>query len=287
MIDIIIPVYNAFDDVVRCIESVRRHSGNECRIVLIDDASPDSRIKSLFEALECESDNRMTFLVNAENLGFVGTVNRGMSLSRNDVVLLNSDTLVTARWLAKIAKCAESDVRIGTITPFSNNAEICSFPEFCKNNSVADNEIERTNQAMETATVPVYPDIPTAVGFCMFIRRNLLDAIGLFDAETFGLGYGEENDFCMRAMKAGFRNVLCEDTFVAHVGSQSFTAQTQALKERNSKLLFEKHPEYLGLVQRFIREDPIAPIRAKVKARLEQDAQRPDWIRAISRFFSG
>ena len=287
MIDIIIPVYNAYDDVVRCVASVRKHAGADCRIVLIDDASPDVRIKSLFRELASERDPRMMFLANANNSGFVGTVNRGMSLSRNDVLLLNSDTIATSRWLKKIQRCAASDCRIGTITPFSNNAEICSYPLFCQNNPLDGVDIERINQAMEAASMPDYPDIPTAVGFCMFVRRELLDSIGLFDADTFGLGYGEENDFCMRAMKAGYRNVLCDDTFVAHVGSQSFTAQTQALKERNSQLLFAKHPEYLDLVQRFIADDPLAPIRARVISQLDRRSQRPAWVNAISRIFSG
>ena len=287
MIDVIIPVYSAYDDVVRCVASARRYAGADCRIVLIDDASPDVRIKSLFLELEREGDSRMLFLANAINTGFVGTVNRGMSLSRNDIVLLNSDTIATSRWLEKIQRCANSSPQIGTITPFSNNAEICSFPVFCQNNPLDGVDIERINQAMEKAAVPAYPDIPTAVGFCMFIRRGLLDAIGLFDAESFGRGYGEENDFCMRAMKAGYRNVLCDDTFVAHVGSQSFTDQTQALKERNSQVLFAKHPEYLGLVQRFIAADPIAPIRERVQARLAMRSQRPAWATAISRLFSG
>ena len=190
-IDIIIPVYNAVEDVTRCIDSVRRHSPMHCRIVLIDDCSPDERIAAIFAALQAQADARIMLLKNASNRGFVGTVNRGMSLSKNDVVLLNSDTIVTSGWLAKLQRCAESDRRIGTITPFSNNAEICSFPLFCQNNSLEGVDIEAVNRAIEMAAAPSYPDIPTAVGFCMFIRRELLDSIGLFDAETFGLGYGE------------------------------------------------------------------------------------------------
>ena len=73
-------------------------------------------------------------LRNERNLGFTGTANRGMQLSRADVVLLNSDTIVTAGWLDALCRCAATDPRIGTITPFSNNAEICSFPRFCENN---------------------------------------------------------------------------------------------------------------------------------------------------------
>ena len=285
-IDVIIPIYNAFEDVARCIDSVRRHSPTDCRIVLIDDCSPDERIAALFAALEVEADTRIVLLKNTSNMGFVGTVNRGMSLSRHDVVLLNSDTIVTAHWLEKLQRCANSDRLIGTITPFSNNAEICSFPVFCQNNSLDGVDIDALNRAIEEAAIPAYPDIPTAVGFCMYIRRQLLDTIGLFDAETFGLGYGEENDFCMRAMNAGYRNVLCDDTFIAHVGSRSFDAQTEALKARNSQLLFAKHPAYLAVVQKFISEDPIAPLRARVQASLDESSQRTPLLASFIKFFS-
>ncbi len=279
-IDIVIPIYNAFEDVVRCVDSVRRHTPTDCRIVLIDDCSTDERIAAWFTALEAEGDSRIVLLKNVSNMGFVGTANRGMSLSRHDVVLLNSDTLVTSRWLAKLRCCADSDPLIGTITPFSNNAEICSFPLFCQNNSLEGVDIELVNRAMEASAVPDYPEIPTAVGFCMYIRRQLLDAIGLFDAETFGLGYGEENDFCMRAIQAGYRNVLCDDTFIAHVGSRSFDSKTEELKKRNLQLLLEKHPQYLTLVRHFIAADPIAPIRERAQAELAKKA--PQGKRVVS-----
>lgn len=267
-IDIIIPIYNAFKDVVRCVDSVRRHTPTDCRIVLIDDCSTDECIATWFTELGLEGDSRIVLLKNAHNLGFVGTANRGMSLTRHDVILLNSDTIVTSRWLAKLRRCADSDPLIGTITPFSNNAEICSFPLFCQNNSLDGLDIELVNRAMEASAVPEYPEIPTAVGFCMYIRRQLLDAVGLFDAETFGLGYGEENDFCMRALAAGYRNVLCDDTFIAHTGGRSFDLKTEELKKRNLQLLLEKHPQYLTLVQQFIANDPIAPIREQAKTEL-------------------
>lgn len=263
-IDVIVPIYNAYEDVVTCIASVRRHTRPErYRLILIDDKSPDPRIGSYLESLREEHDAGMMIVRNERNLGFVGTVNHGMGLSsENDVVLLNSDTIVTPGWLEKLRRCAESDPQIGTITPFSNNAEICSFPVFCQNNDLAGlPDIELINQAMEMAALPSYPDIPTAVGFCMYIRRTLLRKIGFFDAETFGLGYGEENDFCMRAIKAGYRNVLCDDTFVAHTGSRSFDQKKQALIEANTRLLVAKHPHYPEQVHRFIAADPLQPLR--------------------------
>lgn len=261
-IDVIIPVYNAYEDICLCLDSVLRTTSGPDRVILIDDCSPDPRIKHYFDALEKNGDTRLMLLRNTSNLGFVGTVNRGMDLGRNDVILLNSDTVVTPGWIDKIRRCAESDMKIGTITPFSNNAEICSFPNFCEENSLPPGmSAEDVNRAIESAAFPLYPDIPTAVGFCMYIRRALLDKIGLFDAETFRLGYGEENDFCMRAVAAGWRNVLCDDTYILHTGSRSFDSKKQALTEQNMQRLLAKHPDYMKRVMDFIARDPIKPIR--------------------------
>lgn len=262
VIDILIPVYNAYEDLRRCVDSVRRHAEPQCRLVLVNDASPDPRIAQYFEELAAEAEAWISLLQNPENLGFVGTVNRAMALSQNDVVLLNSDTIVTAGWLEKLRRCAQSGSSIGTITPFSNNAEICSFPDFCANNALPPGlDAEAVNHAIERAAVPSYPDIPTGVGFCMYIRRALLDKIGLFDAKTFGLGYGEENDFCRRAVQAGYRNVLCDDTYILHVGNSSFDSKKQALAQENMQRLLAKHPDYLKVVTEFISRDPIKPIR--------------------------
>ena len=286
MITIVIPVFNAFDDAVRCVESVRRHSGTDCRILVIDDASTDTRIQQWTEELRHENDARLHLVKNQENIGFVHTVNRGMALSGHDVVLLNSDTIVSSRWLEKMSRCAQTNENIGTVTPFSNNAEICSFPLFCENNPLDAVDIEAVNRALESVNAPIYPDLPTAVGFCMYIRRELIDKIGVFDADTFGPGYGEENDFCMRAVSAGYRNVLCDDTYVAHVGSRSFSDKTDALKTRNSQRLFARYPDYLDLVQRFIADDPIAPIRVRAVAELHRRQQQSGWRAKVVKVFS-
>jgi GT2 family glycosyltransferase len=274
VIDIIIPVYNAYEDLRRCLDSVLRTVASPCRVILIDDSSPDGRIAGYFETLRGMNDARLLLLKNEANLGFVGTVNRAMALGRDDVILLNSDTVATSGWLEKLRRCAASDPRIGTITPFSNNAEICSFPDFCKNNPLPPGiGEEEVNRAIERAAVPLYPDIPTGVGFCMFIRRALLDRIGLFDAETFGKGYGEENDFCMRTVQAGYRNVLCDDTFILHVGSSSFDDKKAALAQENMQRLLAKHPDYMKEVTDFIAADPIRPIRDLARSFLNLEGE--------------
>lgn len=267
---IVVPVFNAIDDLRACIDSVRAHTPKGTyRLILIDDASSDERVAAFFGELAELDDPDLELLRNHQNLGFVATTNRGMALFADlDVLLLNSDTLVTSSWLDRMQRCAASDRRIGTITPFSNNAEICSFPLFCRDNPLSDLPPLDRIAAAFAARKPIYPDIPTAVGFCMYIRRSLLSAIGNFDAETFGKGYGEENDFCMRAAAAGFRNVLCDDAFVAHTGGRSFNEQKRALMQENGRRLLARYPHYAELVQQFIAVDPLREIRESVWERL-------------------
>jgi GT2 family glycosyltransferase/glycosyltransferase involved in cell wall biosynthesis len=262
-IDIVVPVYNAAGDLARCVDSVLAHSSGDWRLLLIDDASPEIAIRTYFSGLRARRLPQVTSLSNERNLGFTLTANRGMREARADadVVLLNSDTVVTRGWLDKLVRCAASDPRVGTITPFSNNAEICSLPRFCANNpwDVAHDPGPLVT-ALELAAAPTYPELPTGVGFCFYIRRALIDAIGGFDP-AFGLGYGEENDFCLRAAAAGYRNVLCEDAFVLHLGGSSFGEKRADLAERNMALLLERHPGYLELVRGYIAADPLRPLR--------------------------
>lgn len=273
VIDVVIPVYNAPDDVRTCHASVLAHLRPDVRVVLIDDASPDPRIAPLFEEIALQGHPQVVLLRNERNLGFTGTANRGMQLSRADVVLLNSDTIVSAGWLDAIMHCAATDPRIGTITPFSNNAEILSFPRFCENNPWPQGaDPGPTNASIAAAAVPVYPDLPTGVGFCLYLRRALLDEIGYFDAEAFGAGYGEENDLCLRAAKAGWRNVLADNAFVVHTGERSFAGRKAEVAQRNMAALLERHPHYMDMVREFIAADPLKAIRELARMRMEIDA---------------
>src|SRR4029077_20780328 len=175
-------------------------------------------------------------------------------------------------WLDALLHCAATDATIGTITPFSNNAEICSFPRFCEDNPwPVGRDPDAYGAVIAAAAVPTYPDIPTGVGFCLFLRRAMLDAVGTFDP-IFGAGYGEENDLCLRAARAGWRNVLADNAFVVHTGGRSFVGQKAELGASNMTLLLDSHPHYLDTVRAYIAADPLRPLREAAAARLVVDA---------------
>ena len=264
-IDVIIPVYRGLQDVIDCLDSVKS-SFNKCdyELIVIDDCSPDPAVSALLK--ERAATGEFTLLVNEENLGFVATVNRGMQLHpERDVLLLNSDTLVVNDWLDRIYAAAYASPNVATVTPFSNNATICSYPTFCQDNELPSNTpLAKLDQLCAAVNAEQYVDVPTGVGFCMYIRRAILDKIGYFDVETFGKGYGEENDFCQRAIQAGWVNRFALDVFVQHTGNVSFGDEHNELKKAALAKLIEHHPQFEYEVQRHIAEDPAKEARLKV-----------------------
>lgn len=266
--DVIVPIHNAAEDLQCCVDSLKATCPAWARVILIDDASSDPRISGLFDEWAAEGRSNWLFLSQHENQGFVATANTGMLLGDDDVVLLNSDTITTPGWLEGLRACLESDRAIATATPFSNNAEICSFPSFCQPNPVPD-DLTRVTEAVNSVNSRQYPELPTAVGFCMAISRRAINEVGLFDP-VFGRGYGEENDFCRRAAAAGLRNVLCDHVYVAHVGGRSFAPLGLKPGGENMRRLLQRHPDYEQLVAAFIRQDPIEPIRREILEALAQ-----------------
>ena len=266
---VIVPVHNALEELQACLESLHQTVPAGTEVLLLDDASDDPRIQPLLRRWQKQAGPTWRVDVQSRNLGFVGTANRGMEMARGSVVLLNSDTILSPGWLAGLRRCLESDSSIATATPWSNNGEIVSLPEFCLANPVPPS-VEAVARVVGSTGKAVYPEIPTAVGFCMAISRNAIEALGGFDQQLFGLGYGEENDFSMRARAAGFRNVLCDDIYVAHVGGRSFAPRGLHPDAAAMERVLSRHPGYLGLVQEFIAADPLSGRRKELVSALHE-----------------
>jgi GT2 family glycosyltransferase len=266
---IIVPVFNAVEKLEACLESIARTVPHETRVLLIDDASTDSNIKPLLQSWTSKAKASRCLMVHEKNRGFVATANHGMRMAETDVVLLNSDTEVTSGWLQHLATCLDSDSTIATATPWSNNGEIVSIPDFCRPNPAPANP-DNIAGLIASCGHPTYPEVPTAVGFCMAISLRTIRLIGLFDEVTFGLGYGEENDFCQRAEQAGLRNVLCDNAYVIHHGGASFSPLGLKPDEKSMQRLLGKHPDYQRKVSEFIQTDPLAPRRTEILDYLER-----------------
>lgn len=263
---IVIPVYNAPAATRNCLTSVLAHTDPLVRIVVIDDGSPDPEVDRVM--MEFTGLSNFRIVRNPCNLGYTATINLGVHLAgKSDVVLLNSDTRVTPRWFDGLRLAAYSGERIATATPFSDNAGAFSAPRINESNTrrrgMSDDDYAR---CVTRASERLYPAVPTGSGFCMYIRRAAIDEIGDFDAVSFPRGYGEENDFCVRATKAGWTHVIDDATFVFHLRSASFGSERKALVKVGRGIIDERYPDYAGAVRAFLSDSRVARARSNVGA---------------------
>ena len=267
-VDVIIPIYNAYEFTKKCIETVIENTElKKHTLVLVNDKSPDEKILPMLNEFKNNySELKIDIVDNEENVGFVKSVNIGMKHSDNDVILLNSDTEVTANWLDKMQQVAYIRPNVATVTPLSNNATLASVPNFLEENVLPNYvTVEEYAKTIEECSFNSYPELTTAHGFCMYIRRDAIEKVGLFDDVTFEKGYGEENDFSYRCIKNGLVNLLCDNTFIYHKGTQSFTEKKQALINSHLELLAKKHPQNFERNTWMCMNNPYSYIQDNVK----------------------
>jgi GT2 family glycosyltransferase len=263
-VTIVIPVRDGGDAVQACLDSVLASLPKGGRILVVDDGSSDPAVIGTLDALRCR--RRVELLRHKTAQGFPAAANAGIQAAAGrDVVLLNSDTLVPPGWLERLRDAAYACDDIGTVTPFSNDASIVSYPGPAGTNKVPDQaETNRLDRAAQHANGGAIIDIPVGVGFCLYLRRDCLDVTGSFRSDRFAQGYGEENDFCLRARHLGWRSVALTGLFVGHRGGASFGGSAAHLRARNSRIVEQLHPGYRSLIDSFIASGSLDDPRRRI-----------------------
>ncbi|MEM9038636.1 MAG: glycosyltransferase [Actinomycetota bacterium] len=249
-VTIVVPVYNAPVDVEATLKALIEWTSPLTDILVIDDASTDPRVSDVLESVS--SIARVRLLHNDHNLGFTGTVNRGFSETAGDVVILNSDARVGPNWLVELRTAAYSDDRIASASAVSDNAGAFSMPETGTNPPSGLAESEHARLYLQRSSRR-WTSAPTGHGFCMYLRREALDEVGAFDQELFPRGYGEENDWSMRAGERGWNHVVTESALVFHSNASSFDPSSKAdlVTEARTKIN-ARHPGYTAAVRSFL-----------------------------------
>ncbi|MDY7032726.1 MAG: glycosyltransferase, partial [Thermodesulfobacteriota bacterium] len=239
---IIILTYNQIEFTKKCIDSLKRFTDASYELIFVDNGSTDGTVEYLRSMIhDSESKTDCRLICNKQNLGFAKGCNQGMDIATGEyILLLNNDVVLTEGWLEEMIRCAESDARIGVVGPCSNyvvgsqldrNADYSSMEEM--HSYAAQFRNHHKGWWFETFRI---------IGFCMLIKREVIDRIGLLD-ERFGLGNYEDDDYCYRARMAGYKLMVAGDVFIHHFGSRSFAGNginyTKQI-ERNKKLFFDK-----------------------------------------------
>jgi GT2 family glycosyltransferase/tetratricopeptide (TPR) repeat protein len=211
---IVIVTHGQVEDTRQCIESIRKFTDEDYELICIDNASRDATAQFL------RTIPRATVILNDRNVGFAAAVNQGIAVATGQqVLLLNPDIIVTTGWLARLLKALKSDPKVGLVGPSSNRVsgpqqvpvtyeELSALDGFAWSfGKQHDRELEETDRL---------------VGFCLLIRRETIDSVGLFD-EQFEIGCFEDDDYCLRADRAGYRCLIARGAFVHHWGGRSFS----------------------------------------------------------------
>lgn len=233
---IIILSYNTLDLLQMCIESIRGFTAPDTyEIIVIDNASKDGSV----EWLRKQKDIRCIY--NKENLGFPNGCNQGMAIAEGtEILLLNSDVIVTPRWLEQMKKALYSDEKVGAVgcvTSKCSNLQQIDVP-YDKQNIDIDELIkfaEEYNHSNPEKWLPHFK----LVGFCMMYRTSLYKEIGGLD-EAFSPGNYEDDDYSIRIRLAGYKILLCADTFIHHFGSGSFIKKRSPEEEREHTMKYWK-----------------------------------------------
>jgi len=269
---VVIPVHGGGRRTLDCLDAVLATVPRGTPVIVVDDASPEPPLAAALDRLAAR--RRIRLLRHARNRGFPASANAGLRAAAGDVVLLNSDTIPPAGWLAGLREAAHAAADIGTATPLSNDATILSYPSVEGGNRIPDAAATARIAALaQQANAGLLIDIPTAVGFCMYIRGDCLAEVGLFREDAFAQGYGEENDFSLRARHLGWRHVAAPGVYVAHVGGQSFGAARAHLIARNATVLNRLHPGYDALIAEHRARDPLAEARRRLDLARWRDAR--------------
>jgi GT2 family glycosyltransferase/tetratricopeptide (TPR) repeat protein/2-polyprenyl-3-methyl-5-hydroxy-6-metoxy-1,4-benzoquinol methylase len=226
---IVIVTHNQLSYTRLCIDSIRLRTDVPYELIFVDNGSTDGTVDylrsiagapvvpSAASAPSGAPDVRI--VANSENRGFPTAANQVIREARGEnILLLNNDTIVTTGWLRRLLDALHRSPDVGLVGPCSNQVSgvqqvAAEYDQLESLDGFAwDWGKQHSGQHVSTDRL---------VGFCLLVRREVIERVGLLD-EQFGIGNFEDDDFCRRAIAAGFRAEIAVDAFVHHFGHATF-----------------------------------------------------------------
>lgn len=210
---IIILTHNQLPYTRECLDSIRLRTDDRFELIVVDNASTDGTVEYLRSLPD------ITLVENASNRGFAAACNQGLAIAQGrQILLLNNDTVVTTGWLKRLLDVLRRDSTIGLVGPCSNHAGSQQQIDVSYDDQAS---LDGFAWDWGKAHEGLVEDTDRLIGFCLLIRRKVVEEIGVLD-EQFGIGCYEDDDYCLRAIRAGWRAVIARDAFVHHYGSRTF-----------------------------------------------------------------
>jgi GT2 family glycosyltransferase/glycosyltransferase involved in cell wall biosynthesis len=278
-IDVIVCVHDSLDEVRKCFNSVISTLESHHTLIIVDDGSGEETAQFLRDFAAAHDEVKLIRQDHA--CGYTRAANCGIKSSTAEfVILLNSDTQVAKGWWAKLARAAYQAPDIGIVGPLSNAASWQSVPDIVgKDGRLAVNPlpsgltVEDMDRIAETCSFESFPSVGLVNGFCLAVKRQVFETIGLFDEESFPRGYGEENDFCFRAADAGFDIMIATDCYIYHEKSASYSSATRdRLAKETAAILHKKYPG--TRIRRAVEACKQNPVLVEIRDRFREEIEK-------------
>jgi GT2 family glycosyltransferase/glycosyltransferase involved in cell wall biosynthesis len=289
-VDIIICIHNALPDVMQCLESIEEKTSNPYSVILVDDGSGKETASFLDEITGKRPAWKL--IRNNPGKGYTFAANLGIKASTSPFfVLLNSDTIVSDRWIDRLMVTIVSDEKIAAVGPLSNTASWQSVPKLSESGDWAANElpsgitVDKMAENVAKYSGFIHPEVPLLNGFCMLLRKSAVEEVGLLDEENFGTGYGEEDDLMIRLQSKGWKVRIVDDAYVFHAQSKSFSSEKRLQLSRiNGERLTKKHG--VLTIADHVDQMQYSRVLAGIRARVKVGFEREDFVKKGREMFS-
>jgi GT2 family glycosyltransferase len=275
-------VCNAVPALDACLAALSRTLPAGAAVRLVDDASDDPQVEALARAWCATGAIDARYARLPERRGMLraahaaldpaGAAALGLAPVVGDVVLLAADAVPAGDWLQELAAGAIREPRVGSLVPWSNRDELAAFPELRAPNPLAvaadRDAIAQAAAALEGHDLA--PSLPTAVGACVYLRREAFAQVGGFDVDSFR-GDAGIDDLCRRADALGWRHALCGRAYVARQDA-GLPRDPDARDDRGR--LFGRWPDQQERLARAFMDDPLRALRERLAAALGSLAAR-------------
>ena len=248
-----IPVYGNYEVFFSTLTSVLQFTPSEVSVIVADDCYKVP-VASFLKNKDFDK-SRILIVAQSENLGFARNCNHVFEMFPDkDVILVNSDVLVSVGWFEAMIKPLEDYENIATVTAMTNHgglAKVKIGPEEIP--YLLEDALFTLNEKLNTINTSIVPRIPVGVGHCILITSEARSIFGYFD-EIFSPGYGEEVDFSLRCSERGFHHLLAK-TFVSHLGGATFDQKRSKLQDSHEKIIVERYPNYHSVVWDYLESN--------------------------------
>lgn len=259
-VSIVVPVFNALDDVKLCLESIKTSTFDNYEVIIADDGS-EEEVKNWLRAFE-KLNSKFKLRIADVNRGYTCNVNDAIkNLNSDYIILLNSDTKVYGNWIEELIIPFTKDPSIGISGPLSNAGGWQTVPYLRGDNTLPKHlDLKKVNAFLQSDIYSEDFAISDIInGFCFCFSQEVKNTVGLFNEVEFPQGYGEEDDFCIRARRAGFKNIVVTSVYVHHSKSKSFGHEKRMkLATAGRKVLDHKYGEFgYKILTKSIGQNPL------------------------------